>query len=185
MASQHKDQSTGGSGFEPPTPSRSRRREDGRINTPPPIELSKPATVGYVYAALSEHHDGCAQQQADARRPIWTKLIEVETTTTKILSGLKLLAIIGPIVVTLALGIMVPLVRWAIKGVVAEEIDKKIPSKLIEKLAREDEMHPSYHTLWGQQSQEPQVQVPYRYQEYTPVDTKLVTVNSHQSIHQR
>jgi hypothetical protein len=138
MASRH-DTSNNGSfseQFEPPLP-RTRRREDGRINTPPPIELNKAATVGYVYAALSEHHDGCSQQQADARRPLWGKLIELETTMGKILGGIKLLAILVPIIVTVALGVMVPLVKWAVKGVVAEEIDKKIPPALIDKLAKD------------------------------------------------
>lgn len=137
MPSQHKDNDSS-YGFEPPMSRGSRRREDGRINTPPPIELNKPATVGYVYAALSEHHDGCSQQQADARRPIWSKLIELETTMGKVLGGIKLLVIIVPIIVTVALGITVPLVKWAVKGVISEEIDKKIPSKLVERLAKEE-----------------------------------------------
>lgn len=58
----------------------------------------------------------------------------------KILGGLKLAAWLAPILLTLTAAVMIPLIRWAVKGAISEELDKRIP--LTQKLTQEELKRP-------------------------------------------
>lgn len=123
------------SGVPVPVPySSSRRSRDSyyeRINTPPPEELNSPATLGYVHMVLGTEMKRCSADHAETHHNLWQKLTGLGDTMGKIQGGLKLVAWLGPVLVTILIAILVPLIRWAVKGAIAEELDKRMPPQRI------------------------------------------------------
>lgn len=107
----------------------SRRNQDGRLNTPPPEELDRVATIGYVHLAISQYQKSCQDEQAESRNQIWGEITKMKSTQAKILGGLKLAAWVVPLLAAITVGSIFPMVKWAVEGAISKEFDARLSKR--------------------------------------------------------
>lgn len=107
----------------------SRRNQDGRLNTPPPEELDRVATIGYVHLAISQYQRSCQDEQTESRNQIWGELTKMKSTQAKIFGGLKLAAWVVPLLAAITVGSIFPMVKWAVEGAISKEFDSRLSKR--------------------------------------------------------
>jgi hypothetical protein len=100
-----------------------------RTFTPPPEVLSAPATVGYVLEQIAGDLRKHTAEDADMHRDMWNGITRVDLKTDgldkkvdRMYGGMALMAAL--------LIVLMPIIYFAFKGVVSEELDKRFPDMM-------------------------------------------------------
>ena len=121
-------------------------KEYERTITPAPEVLSATATVGFVLEQISSDLSRHERADIDAHRDMWSGITKVDLKTVeqskkmdRLYGGIALLAVL--------LALFVPLTYYAIKGVIVEELDKRVPEMVAKRYHAQKEAKASETTV--------------------------------------
>jgi hypothetical protein len=110
-----------------------------RHETPPPASLNRsPASIGDALVIVDGHAAECSearrleclrrdQESADRQGVVWGRIVSVEKTVSTLSSNVKFAAWVLSIVIAIS-GIAGPFIaRYAMRGVIAEELHRMLP----------------------------------------------------------
>jgi hypothetical protein len=110
-----------------------------RTITPAPLPLSQPATIGDALTLDQQHANECSearraectqrdQESADRQGVVWARIVAIEQTLGTLAGNVKFAAWVLSVVIAIT-GIAGPFIaRYAIRGVVAEELRTMLPA---------------------------------------------------------
>jgi hypothetical protein len=104
-------------------------RKYERSITPAPELLSAPATVGFVLEQVANDLRAHTESDTDVHQDMWRAITKGSEKTSKLgtrvdrlYAGLALLGVL--------IGVFLPVIYFAIKGVIVEELDKRFPDMI-------------------------------------------------------